>query len=180
MADYPPGYDPSQADYISARDQAIGGLIGLSAFAMIGVGAFFTTGAIAAGTVAEGITINGTTYYGVTQATAEFYAGIGTGAITQEAATALVGSAVIGGGSALDAAAIIALDHFDISRDARFWQNFGDYMSLFIPGYSGPGIPAGYPGFPGVGYPNPFGTGGFVCYVPYFGDDTQEYCFWEE
>lgn len=61
MPDYPPGYDPGQAGYISAGDQAIGGLIGLSAFAAIGIGAFFAAGA----GLGTSFVYNGTTYYGV-------------------------------------------------------------------------------------------------------------------
>lgn len=59
MPDYPPGYDPSQVDYISAEDQAIGGLIALGAFGAVGLGVFLTVGAVGAdivtATVVDGI-----------------------------------------------------------------------------------------------------------------------------
>lgn len=40
MPDYPPGYDPSQADYISAEDQAIGAALTLGVIGAIVIGTF--------------------------------------------------------------------------------------------------------------------------------------------
>lgn len=66
MPDYPPGYDPSQVESISAEDQAIGAMISLAALGAVGVGAFFTLSALGAGTaITEGVVVNGTVYYGV-------------------------------------------------------------------------------------------------------------------
>lgn len=182
MADFPPGYDPIQADYtggsyVSHTDQAIGGLIGLSAFALISVGAFFTLGAAVAGTaVEEGITIGGTTYYGVTQAEAQILAAIGEGPITAEAAEVIATLGPMGTPPVLDAAAILALDAWRPPLlDAGTYGNFGSYMGTFANGLPGGGLttPPGFPGFLGVGYS--VGTGTFCCVK--VNDDWQ--CHWQ-
>lgn len=72
MADYPIGYDPSQADYISARDQAIGAGISLAGFAAAGVIIWFSAAAVAAGVTTAGneVAIGSSAYVGVDSATA--------------------------------------------------------------------------------------------------------------
>lgn len=178
-------WDPMQGSYSETMDGGqngmIPGLMFLSVFSGIGVGAFLGAEGMALGapiSFTEGITIDGVTYFGMTQEGAQAIAALGAGAITQDAATAIQAAAIMGGGTALeiDAAAFLALDQYNPSQDLREWQNFGDYLSLFQNGYIGPGIAPGYPGFPGYGYPNPFGVGGMVCYV---NGDTEE-CHWEE
>jgi hypothetical protein len=178
-------WDPMQGGFGETMDGGqngmIPGLLFLSSFAGISIGAFMGAGGLAIGlppSYYAGTTINGVVYFGLTPEAAAAVAAVGTGAVTQDAATALVGSALMGGGTALgvDAAAIIAIDHYNIAGDGQHYQNFGDYFSLFIPGYTGPGTSPGYPNFPGGGYPNPFGTGGLVCWVPF----DVEYCHWEE
>lgn len=106
MADYGPGYDPSQADYtnpsgyVSPNDQAIGGLIGIAAFAAIGVLPLFAEAAVVAGTapgagvvVAEGTVIPagviGPGQYIMAQETALFLQGASATITAEEGAAAV-------------------------------------------------------------------------------------------
>lgn len=165
-------WHPSNADYAQGNSMEgwTGGLIALSAFAMIGIGAFFAVGA----GIGEGITVGGTTYYGVSQATAEALAAIGEGAMTVEAANTVTSAAIMGGGSAFDAAAVIALYSYDVSSPRFRWHygRFGAWMGYFTGlGVGGFSTPPGFPDFPGHGFPM---GGAWVCYTI----DEYEYCFY--
>lgn len=186
----PTTFNPANANFqvftnVGNKHIALAGLAGLAACGMVGVGAFFGWGSVVAGTATEaGITINGVTYYGISQATAEAIAATGSGAISQEAATAIVGSAIMGGGSALDAAALIAL---------FIWQppppvtpahhgNFGSYLGGFTGlGAGGFAEPPGFPGFPGGGHGwnGPGGATGCGWVIVYYPDDpTRPVAHW--
>lgn len=160
-----PEWDPGAHDYEATSTPLergiLAGVLGLaavSAFSLVGVGAFFTTEAAAAGAIGEGVTVNGTTYYGITQATAEALYAAEAAGFSQEAATAVVSSGVMGGGSALDAAALIALQDWEPPSPNQFSQ-FGHYMgpyALFGNPLGGIQTPPGFPGFfggPGVTLP---------------------------
>lgn len=69
MADYPPGYDPSHAQFITPQQQSVAACIELAALASIAIGAYVAFGATVAST-GGGITLNGVTWYGLTEAEA--------------------------------------------------------------------------------------------------------------
>lgn len=63
---YPDGYNPTFDFEMPPAGYIVFGAIAIAALGAAAVGAFFTTSALAGGTaVAEGIVVNGTTYYGV-------------------------------------------------------------------------------------------------------------------
>lgn len=130
---YDPEYNPTQADYVSFQGQltgeGIGGLIALAALAAIGIGAY-ATGAAAVEVAADtGIVVNGTTYYGVTEAEALIIDSLGEGEISADAAELLETLGQDGTPPwGLDAAAMLALDAYDDSDDADDL----DYMDNFV------------------------------------------------
>lgn len=166
-------YDPTFDFEMPPLGYAIMGLLALSAFAMIGVIPLFAAEAVVAGTALEGaVVVNGVTYYGVTEATAIALNAIGEGAMTVEAANAITTAAILGGGSALDAAAIVALYNFNTSsspllghyHNVRSYVDFyGEHLAPLDPG----GIYSGH-----HGPPTPPPHGGWVCYY----DDAHWTC----
>lgn len=126
MPDYPPGYDPSQVESISAEDQAIGAMISLAALGAVGVGAFFTLTALEAGTaITEGVVVNGTTYYGVSIEVATAI-DAATTLETMAEADAIVEAALIEAASARASITVALL----ITLQAQ--QNETSAMSLFF------------------------------------------------
>lgn len=73
ISDYPPIWvpDPPGNLLVSGEDQAIHGAIMLGAFAAVGIGVFYSASVVNAAIwstgVGDSLTINGVTYYGVSQ-----------------------------------------------------------------------------------------------------------------
>jgi hypothetical protein len=150
MADFGPGYDPTQANYLTADDQAIGALIGLAALGMIGIGAFFAVElTVAEIEVSIGdelvIGINGGEYFGVTQAEADLFDTMETAEgqyLTADEATQLNELSNTGDGAPLfrDTAVVVALDQYDDSFNQDDANSMNDYLDNSVSGdcYSDP------------------------------------------
>lgn len=210
MPDYPPGYDPIQADYnsgsyISPGDQAIGGLIGLSAFALIGIAAFFTYGAAIAApltlyTVTYTIQLPGTQTFvnramtfctngtALTQGQAQIVAAVSSQGVGGIAPTTIAELLKGFGMTMLTADSLLALAAYDVNTATNpfHFGNFGNYLGGNIGGsrFPGPGgfsEPPGFPGFPGTGGPQtgPWG-GGHRTAVCYRWIDDSIVCFFQD
>lgn len=184
-----PEWDPAAHDYGNGgflpetgpgREMAaIMGLTALSAFAMVGVGAFFTHAAIAVGEATTiTYTVGGAAVYAggstLTSGQAAILATIASGGLDGEvvAVSAILSS---WGMQMFTLDSLLALAAFDVSSNHSFRTHFGNsgsWMGNYVSGGGGYANPPGFPGFPGVGYPA--AAGALVCY--YIGHDR--YCFW--
>lgn len=143
--DYPPGYDPIQANYVTAHDQAVGGLIALGAFAAISiVVALYVTPAV----IATSFTVNGQVYFGVTSyeaaveldaAWAAIDAALAAGETAPEWAGTIIQAAGIGGdGSEMflgGVGSLIALSGYNASNtpSSPYIDHYMDHNYGIIP-----------------------------------------------
>ena len=198
MPDYPPGYDPIQADYnsgsyVSPEDQAIGGLIGLSAFGMIGVVALFTAEAAVAaplttvavtfsfqaqpgGPVVTGVKTFCTNGLTVTQSQQQIIGTINSMGVGGLAPATVAKMVEAWGWTLLGADGLLALAAFN--NPSEFFGNFGGWLGGFVPGGGGFTTPPGFPGFPAnTVYGNFSGAPGGPTYGCVEIDGEQE-CFY--
>lgn len=178
-------YDEDHGGSENETERLLGSLGFLAAFALVSVGAYFTPAQAALGAGAP-IYVNGTAYYGITleEATTIDAALVAADAGDLTLMTPAIGELITASGLAgttgsfriLSLEAMVALATYSVAHNAHFYGNFGSYLGSFTPFGGGLTAPPGFPGFPGVGYPNPFGTGHFFCVK--VGDTT--FCHWEE
>lgn len=181
-----PEWDPAAHDYndFSTPDGRlmgqIMGLTALSAFALIGIGAFCTVAAAEVGTALDiTYTVGGSTIIAGGTAMTEGQAAI---LAVSEAegmtgfGAALLETIIEGGFTALfSVESLLALSNYQIPYNPQapnFYGGLGNYLGWFVPGGGGITEPPGFPGFPGHGYPV---GGGWVCWV----HNDVEYCHWE-
>lgn len=200
-ADLPSGYDPSYDFEMPVAGYEIMGLAALSAFALVGVGAFCTYAAAEAGTALDiSYVIGGSTIVAGGTALTEGQIGLITmiDAIELSEALSEAGGIAWGGSPAAQLAlesllesslletfsveSLIALAAYQPSPlDGPAYGYFGGYLGNFahgLPGNGGLTTPPGFPDFPGHGYPvfDPgAGAQGFSCVK--VGD--TDYCHWE-
>lgn len=177
-------YDPVQADYAfflgfpytpdqAQNAQITGGLVGLAAMALIGIGAFFTGGAILAGTattvtytVADGTVLVYSSGTALTAGQAAIAAVIESGALATEpvAVNAILSS---WGMKMFTMESLLALASFNVTSPPQYSWTYGNF-GHFMGNWSGLGqgafsTPPGFPEFPGHGGPVGGPSAGWVC-----------------
>lgn len=168
-APLPPEYDPTFDFEMPVAGYEIMGLATLSAFAVIGIGAFFTYAAAETGAALDiSYTVGGSTIMAggtaLTEGQAVILAVAEAEGITGFGA-ALLEVIIDGGFTALFSVdSLVALSLYRPSPlDTTNFGNFGSYLGRFANGLPGGGLttPPGFPGFIGGGYPP---GSFFVCY----------------
>lgn len=127
MADYAPGYDPSHANYQSTSEQAWQGLMTLTAFAAIGVGAFSFIPLTAT------VEFEGVIYYGVSPAIAQIIAVLRTAEMSgagQATLESIVRNALAGvpGGNAMTVGALLYISSYDPFYN---WEDY-NHFDVFL------------------------------------------------
>lgn len=197
-----PEWDPGAHDYEATLTPGatlyvtgVMGLVGMGAFSLLGIGAFFTYEAA----VASPAAVTTVTYVigSGANATTVIYAAAEGGVVLTESQATFVAMVEAGGMASepVSVTAILASWGFQATwtegellilaayepptpLDRTNYGNFGAYLGYFQYGLPGGGLttPPGFPGFPGVGYPfEPGEPHGFFC-VKY---DDVDYCHWQ-
>lgn len=188
MPGYNDSWDPNQANHANIPLQVTAaGLVALTAFSALSIGGFLTPAAVLAGPLLDGgvMTGAGNVYFGLTLEAAEAMdAAFAGGVLTQEAATGIMTTAIINGGSTTtglaDAAALIALDSYEPPHPIHHGILFDihiylDYLFDNIDPHTGE-PPQG--GGAGGHAPHP-GNAHLQCYVIIIDGHSTQLCYWE-